>query len=231
MRGHVGVSVFVVAMFMVAVLVVTVIVAMMFLAGMRVSMVMTVAMAVGMAVVVGVAVVCAIGMYMVVRVGIERHAINTGFARAAAAGGTHGVLLVQRRGERQLIHFEFFDAHFGAAGDFDGHGTAMLTGIINRFQRSFLATLKAHTDARDMDDFQSRAFGEAAAGHRVKAEGQGLGFDTGELADLDPDGRDALEAFARGSVLNELQHAFGDGHFMHGILPGSAAGKAEEAAT
>lgn len=174
----------------------------MFMERMRVRMVVIAAVAVRVGMIMRMAVRRAIrmGVFML----MQRMAFDLRLTFSTAAGRAHGSL-----------HFQIDDAHRRAAGHLDRETTAMRTGIIYVCERRLPPASKTAPFAWSRDHFEPRAFRDALPHRDVETELEGLALHPGERADLDAHRLHARETFTCRSLLDQLAHAFGEGHFMH----------------
>jgi hypothetical protein len=163
-------------------------------------------MRVVMAVIVRMTVARPVGMHVFMPMLVDFTTVDFDFARTASTRCTHSC---------PLNDFQFFDPHLGAAGDLYLMLSTQWAGAEDFFQRNGLSARQAPTAAWCGDDFEPRTFGQTAAGHRIKTKLHGLNFDSGKLTDFQPDGTDARERLFSSRVLDQLQHAFRQRHFMH----------------
>lgn len=65
---------------------------------------------------------------------------------------------------------------------------------------------------------QPGTFGQAASGHGIKTKVHGLGLDSGQGTDLQPDLLDPGVALGLGIGLDDVEQAFAEGEFVHEVL-------------
>jgi hypothetical protein len=189
----------VMVMAVIAVMVVMVVVASAVILAMIMAVIMVMLMDMAMKRVVDMAVDMALAVIM-----IQRLSLDAGLALAAAAKGTH------------LFNLQFFDSQFFAAGDTDAIAATFGAGVEPLPHRHGFAALQTQALPRRLHDLQPRPIRQAATDHGVETEAQGLRLHPRQGADLKPDPHDAPEGLTAGLLLQHLEDALANRHFVHG---------------
>ena len=96
---------------------------------------------------------------------------------------------------------------------------AFRASAVEFLHRHGFSAQHAPSGPRHINDFQRGALRDAAAGHRLEAEFQGIRLDRRHSANFQHDQFHPAGVFAPRRIFNQLQHAFGQGHFMHPGTP------------
>src|SRR3989339_361803 len=132
--------------------------------------------------------------------------LGTALARYACCGLSHKV----------SYYFQLLDTHFGTTRHLHLVAAAARACAKNLGHGHGFGAGHAPALSGRGNDLQPGTIGHAATRDGIKTKGHGLRLHTRELTDFQPDGGNLFElVFARG-VFNQLQHAFGQRHFMHG---------------
>lgn len=117
-------------------------------------------------------------MHVLMRMPMCDFSVYARFILAAAAGRAHTL---------PLSDFDFLDAHLRAAGYPNLQGAALRAGAEDFAQGHAGLTMLAPAGSRRRDYLEPRAFGQAAARHRIEAKTHRLDLDPRELAYFQPD--------------------------------------------